>query len=69
MQKRTNQAQFGVDELYALGYTLSAAARKVKRSKTHVYFVLKGERQSPQLLRKLRALAPRPLILRERVGK
>lgn len=55
--------------LYHRGWTLSAAARKINRSKTHVYFVLKGERQSPQLLSKLRALAPRRLVLRERVGK
>lgn len=55
--------------LYERGYTISGAARKIKRSHGHVSMVLSGERESGEVIRLLKALPVRKdLILRERIS-
>lgn len=54
--------------LYAKGYTVSAAARKIKRSTGHVNQVLHGKRESRAVLAALAALPQRPLRMRERLS-
>ena len=56
-----------VKELKAKGYTVGAAARAIRRSKTHVYYVVTGQRVSISVLDELNRLPNRPLQLRERV--
>lgn len=53
--------------LYEKGYTISAAARKLKCSKAHFWYVLSGQRESQSLLDRMAALPPRDLVLRERL--
>ena len=56
------------EELVALGYTYSSAARALKCSTTHLYLVATGARSSRKLAAKLRELPKRSLSLRERVS-
>lgn len=53
--------------LYAKGWTIRQAARKLNVSYSHLAYVLRGERVSVSLIKKLRALPKRKLVLRERV--
>lgn len=66
----TTEAQAATIEalLLSRGYTISAAARAIRRSKSQVYYVVKGVRQSAIILKKLRALPKRRLTLRERIA-
>ncbi len=56
-----------VTDLIGKGYTISAAARAIRRSKTHVYSVVTGQRISKSVIDELKRLPRRPLQLRERV--
>lgn len=56
---------FTINTLYANGWTIRQAAKKLDRSYSHVASVLRGDRKSAQLVAALQALPPRPLILRE----
>lgn len=56
-----------VTDLISKGYTISAAARAIHRSKTHVYSVVTGQRISKSVTDELNRLPRRPLQLRERV--
>lgn len=51
--------------LYARGYTISQAARHIKRSIAHVHRVVNGERESKAVTEDLKKLPLRPLRLRE----
>lgn len=53
--------------LYAQGWTIRQAARKLRRSPQHIAEVLKGARKSDPLIRKLQNLPARPLQFRERI--
>ena len=53
--------------LYAKGWTIRQAARKLNVSYSHLAYVLRGQRVSITLVDKLRAVPERPLNLRERV--
>ena len=68
METAKTQAEITVSDLFAKGYTQSSAARRIGYSKGHVHLVLKGERESPEVINRLLALPPRPLILRERLA-
>lgn len=54
-------------DLFNKGYTISAAARAIRRSKTHVYYVVTGKRISASVLDELKRLPIRPLRLREKL--
>lgn len=58
-----------VNELYSKGWTIRQASRRIKRSYSHVAYVLRGERKSEKIQKALRALPKQDLVLRERVGK
>lgn len=49
------------------GYTMSAAARRVKRSVQHVRMILIGARTSPKIEAQLRSLPRRAFVYRERI--
>lgn len=53
--------------LYERGYTIASAARHLKCSKAHFWYVLNGDRESQSLLDRIAALPQRDLILRERL--
>ena len=53
--------------LLSKGYTMRAAAKAIKRSAPHVYYVLTGKRISPPTLDALKALPPRTLTLRRQI--
>lgn len=57
-----------VKDLMAKGYTVGAAARAIRRSKTHVYYVVTGQRISISVLNELKRLPNRPLQLREKIS-
>lgn len=61
------QTEISKNWLYGKGYTVSAAARKIRRSQVHVSLVLAGKRESQEVIRLLIALPERPLTLREKV--
>lgn len=62
MQAETPTIQW----LYEHGYTICAAARKIRRSHGHVSLVLRGKRESPNVMAALLRLPKRALVLRER---
>lgn len=53
--------------LYAQGWTIRQAARKLGRSPQHIAEVLKGTRRSEPLLRKIKKLPLRSLSWREHI--
>ncbi len=55
------------NDLINKGYTVGAAARAIRRSKTHVYYVITGKRISISVIEALKKLPARPLQLRERI--
>lgn len=55
------------NDLINKGYTVGAAARAIRRSKTHVYYVITGKRISISVIEALKKLPTRPLQLRERI--
>lgn len=57
------------NSLYARGYTITQAAKTLHVSVNHVACVLRGERKSDSLMRRLTALPQRSLRLREVVSK
>lgn len=59
----------GINWLYARGWTVRQAAKKLGVSYSHVAYVLRGERKSKRLLDSLRALPQRTLNLRERLTR
>ncbi len=54
-------------DLIDKGYTVGAAARAIRRSKTHVYYVVTGKRISISVLEALKKLPARPMQFRERI--
>lgn len=60
-EKRISKAQ-----LYAKGWTISAAARRLGRAAAHVNMVVNGQRRSAVLVSLLWGLPDRPLTLREK---
>lgn len=60
-EKRISKAQ-----LYAKGWTIAAAARRIGRATAHVNMVVNGHRTSATLVRQLWGLPDRPLELREK---
>ena len=56
-------------DLIDKGYTVGAAARAIRRSKTHVYYVVTGKRISISVLEALKKLPVRPLQLREKLTR
>ncbi len=50
--------------LYARGYTMRQAAAAIKRSHTHVNYVLTGKRNSKTIITLLRKLPARPFPMR-----
>lgn len=67
MDNQKQVEKLSVSWLYSRGYTVSAAARRVSRTTTHVRAILTGQRTSKALENALRKLPPRPMVLRERV--
>lgn len=63
-----NQHEISKDWLRFKGYTISAAARKIRRSHVHVSMVLDGKRESREVIRLLIELPSRPYIARERLA-
>ncbi len=63
------QDKYTVSWLYEKGWTVAAAARRLKRSTPHLYYVLTGKRQSKKLLAAVDALPQRSLSLRERLSR
>lgn len=57
------------EQLYAKGWTISAAARRLGRTAAHVNMVVNGQRSSVVLVRQLWSLPDRPLQLREPAAK
>ena len=57
------------NDLVNKGYTVGAAARAIRRSKTHVYYVITGKRISISVIEALKKLPARPLQLRERITR
>lgn len=47
--------------LYAKGWTIRQASKAIKRSYSHVAYVLRGERQSQAIMRELKKLPKREL--------
>lgn len=56
-------------DLIDKGYTVGAAARAIRRSKTHVYYVVTGKRISISVLEALKKLPARPMQFREKLTR
>ncbi len=55
-------------DLLEKGYTISAAARAIGKSKTHVFYVVRGKRVSCKTLNELQSLTVRPFRSREKIN-
>ena len=53
--------------LYAKGYTIAQAARRIGRTTQHVHAVLHGQRKSWAVMKALLALPAKPFEPRERI--
>lgn len=63
----TQDQTFSSAWLYAKGYTIAQAARRIGRSTQHVHSVLNGKRESAAVMNALQALPQRPFTPRERI--
>lgn len=64
---KTQEPRLTPGWLTSKGYTIAAAARRIKRSHNHVSQVLHGKRQSAKVEAALRALPWRDWTPRERI--
>lgn len=55
-------------DLLNKGYTISAAARAIGKSKTHVFYVVREKRTSHKTLKELQSLPVRPFRFREKIN-
>lgn len=58
-----------LNDLYARGWTIRQASRRINRSYSHVAYVLRGERKSEKIQKALLALPKQTLVLRRPLAK
>ena len=60
-QPQFRMTEINTNWLYAKGWTIRQASKAIKRSYSHVAYVLRGERQSQAIMRELKKLPKREL--------